>query len=105
MNLDVRRRLSSVLHDPRDQGSTGLGLHIVHTIVTNCLAGRLDVESAHWQGDEDQLILPRDAPAALRMPRVRCATSADGLSRLTDKIGYCLTSIRRVETAEPCAID
>jgi hypothetical protein len=42
MNQEVRRKA----FDPfftmrRDQGSTGLGLHIVHSIVTNYLGGRI----------------------------------------------------------------
>jgi signal transduction histidine kinase len=64
MNLDVRRKaFDPFFTTRRDQGSTGLGLHIVHTIVTNCLGGRLDVESAPGKGTRINLILPRDAPA------------------------------------------
>jgi PAS domain S-box-containing protein len=46
----------------RDQGSTGLGLHIVHSIVTNCLGGRLNLESEPGEGTRIRLILPRVAP-------------------------------------------
>jgi PAS domain S-box-containing protein len=49
----------------RDQGSTGLGLHIVHSIVTNCLGGRLKLDSEPGEGTRIQLVLPRTAPPAL----------------------------------------
>src|SRR5271169_2789096 len=65
MSLDVRH----MAFDPffttrRDQGCTGLGLHIVHTIVTNCLGGRVDLESEPDEGTRIRIILPRVAPAA-----------------------------------------
>jgi signal transduction histidine kinase len=46
----------------RDLGCTGLGLHIVHNIVTNGLGGRLSLESEPDEGTRFQLILPRLAP-------------------------------------------
>jgi PAS domain S-box-containing protein len=49
----------------RDQGGTGLGLHIVYSIVTNCLGGRLNLDSEPGKGTEIRLILPRAAPAEL----------------------------------------
>jgi len=49
----------------RDQGGTGLGLHIVYSIVTNCLGGRLNLDSEPGKGTEIRLILPRVAPAEL----------------------------------------
>ncbi len=49
----------------RDQGSTGLGLHIAHSIVTNCLGGRLNLDSRPGEGTKVQMILPRVAPAGL----------------------------------------
>ena len=46
MSLDVRRRaFDPFFTTRRDQGGTGLGLHIVYTIVTNRLGGRLDLDS------------------------------------------------------------
>ena len=43
MSLDVRRRaFDPFFTTRRDQGGTGLGLHIVYSIVTNRLGGRLD---------------------------------------------------------------
>jgi PAS domain S-box-containing protein len=47
----------------RDRGGTGLGLHIVHSIVTNCLGGRLNLDSEPDEGTKVQLVLPRVAPS------------------------------------------
>jgi signal transduction histidine kinase len=47
----------------RDRGSTGLGLHIVHSIVTNYLGGQLNLESEPNEGTRIRLVLPRIAPA------------------------------------------
>jgi PAS domain S-box-containing protein len=49
----------------RDHGNTGLGLHIVHSIVTNSLGGRLNLDSKPGEGTKIQLILPRVVPAGL----------------------------------------
>jgi PAS domain S-box-containing protein len=43
--------------------STGLGLHILHNIVTNGLGGRLKLDSSPGTGTKFQIILPRAAPA------------------------------------------
>ena len=48
----------------RDQGSTGLGLHIVHSIVTSCLGGQINLDSEPGKGTKIRLVLPRVAPAA-----------------------------------------
>jgi signal transduction histidine kinase len=47
----------------RDLGCTGLGLHIVHNIVTNRLGGRISLDSEPGNGTKIQLILPQVAPA------------------------------------------
>ena len=47
----------------RDQGCTGLGLHIVHNIVTHRLGGKLSLDSEPGGGTTIQLVLPRVAPA------------------------------------------
>jgi PAS domain S-box-containing protein len=66
MSLDVRRKaFDPFFTTRRDQGGTGLGLHIVHTIVTNCLGGRLHLESELGKGTKVRLVLPREAPAQL----------------------------------------
>jgi PAS domain S-box-containing protein len=49
----------------RDQGSTGLGLHIVHSIVTNCLGGRLNLDSRPGEGTKIRIVMPRVVPADL----------------------------------------
>jgi PAS domain S-box-containing protein len=63
MSLDVRRRaFDPFFTTRRDQGGTGLGLHIVYSIVTNRLGGRLDLDSQPGGGTRVQIILPRTAP-------------------------------------------
>ena len=63
MSLDVRRRaFDPFFTTRRDQGGTGLGLHIVYSIVTNRLGGRLDLDSEPGKGTRVQIILPRIAP-------------------------------------------
>jgi signal transduction histidine kinase len=63
MSLDVRRRaFDPFFTTRRDQGGTGLGLHIVYNIVTNRLGGRLDLDSEPGGGTRVQIILPRVAP-------------------------------------------
>jgi PAS domain S-box-containing protein len=63
MSLDVRRRaFDPFFTTRRDQGGTGLGLHIVYSIVTNRLGGRLDLDTAPGGGTRIQMILPRTAP-------------------------------------------
>lgn len=65
MSLDVRRKaFDPFFTTRRDQGSTGLGLHIVHNVVTNCLGGQLNLESEPGEGTRVRLVLPRTAPAA-----------------------------------------
>jgi signal transduction histidine kinase len=48
----------------RDQGSTGLGLHIVHNIVTNRLGGRINLETRPGAGTKIRIVVPREAPFA-----------------------------------------
>jgi signal transduction histidine kinase len=63
MSLDVRRRaFDPFFTTRRDQGGTGLGLHIVYSIVTNRLGGRLELDSELGRGTRIQIILPRVAP-------------------------------------------
>ncbi|RJF70842.1 PAS domain S-box protein [Rhodopseudomonas palustris] len=63
MSLDVRRRaFDPFFTTRRDQGGTGLGLHIVYSIVTNRLGGRLELRSEPGGGTQIQMILPRVAP-------------------------------------------
>ena len=46
------------------QGGSGLGLHIVHNIVTGVLGGRIEVHSTLGDGAEFLLTLPLSAPQA-----------------------------------------
>jgi PAS domain S-box-containing protein len=63
MSLDVRRRaFDPFFTTRRDQGGTGLGLHIVYSIVTNRLGGRLDLDSEPGKGTQIRIILPKVAP-------------------------------------------
>jgi PAS domain S-box-containing protein len=63
MSLDVRRKaFDPFFTTRRGQGCTGLGLHIVHTIVTGCLGGRINLESAPGEGTKIKIVLPRIAP-------------------------------------------
>jgi PAS domain S-box-containing protein len=63
MSLDVRRRaFDPFFTTRRDQGGTGLGLHIVYSIVTSRLGGRLDLDSDPGRGTRVRMVLPRVAP-------------------------------------------
>ena len=54
MSEDVRRKaFDPFFTTRRDQGGTGLGLHIVHSIVTNYLGGRLNLESEPGEGNDN----------------------------------------------------
>jgi signal transduction histidine kinase len=46
----------------RSEGGTGLGLHIIHTLVTQRLGGQLILDSAPGRGTTFRLVLPRQAP-------------------------------------------
>ncbi|MFT0877375.1 PAS domain S-box protein [Rhodopseudomonas sp. G2_2311] len=63
MSLDVRRRaFDPFFTTRRDQGGTGLGLHIVYNIITNRLGGRLELDSEPGNGTRILMTLPRTAP-------------------------------------------
>jgi signal transduction histidine kinase len=54
MSLDVRRKaFDPFFTTNRDQGSTGLGLLIVYSIVTNCLGGRVGLDSEPGKGTKN----------------------------------------------------
>jgi signal transduction histidine kinase len=64
MSADVRRQaFNPFFTTRRKSGSTGLGLHIVHNIVTNRLGGQLNVDSVPGGGTKIHIILPLTAPA------------------------------------------
>ncbi len=63
MTSDVRRKaFDPFFTTSRDQGNAGLGLHIVHSIVTTCLGGTLDLDSEPGKGTKIKLRLPLVAP-------------------------------------------
>jgi len=66
MSPEVRRQVFDPFFTTRrDQGSTGLGLHIVHNIVTNRLGGRIDLETRLGAGTKIRIVMPRQAPLEL----------------------------------------
>lgn len=63
MTHDVKRRaFDPFFTTRRDQGGTGLGLHIVYSIVTNRLGGRISLNSEPGEGTRIRIVLPREAP-------------------------------------------
>ena len=51
MSPEIKRQVFDPFFTTRrDQGSTGLGLHIVHNIVTNRLGGRINLETKPGAG-------------------------------------------------------
>lgn len=67
MTFNVRREaFNPFFTTRRDHGCTGLGLHIVHTIVTQRLGGRIDLDSEPGEGTRVRIVLPRVAPTELR---------------------------------------
>jgi len=63
MSFDVRRQaFNPFFTTRRDGGRVGLGLHIVHNIVTNRLGGELELESEPGGGTKIRIVLPRVAP-------------------------------------------
>jgi len=63
MEHDVRRQaFNPFFTTRRDNGRIGLGLHIVHNIVTNRLGGEIHLDSAPGRGTSVRITLPRVAP-------------------------------------------
>jgi signal transduction histidine kinase len=63
MSPEVKRQVFDPFFTTRrDQGSTGLGLHIVHNIVTNRLGGRINLETKPGAGTKIRIIVPREGP-------------------------------------------
>jgi signal transduction histidine kinase len=64
MSPDVRRQAFDPFFTTRRHlGCTGLGLHIVYSVVTDRLGGRLDLKSEPDKETVVRLVLPRTAPA------------------------------------------
>ena len=65
MSSDVRRQaFDPFFTTRRDKGCTGLGLHVVHNIVTHRLGGRLELNSSPGEGTKIKLILPGVPPTS-----------------------------------------
>ncbi|MEN3348503.1 MAG: hypothetical protein V7632_2138 [Bradyrhizobium sp.] len=63
MGGEVRRQaFDPFFTTRRDNGRIGLGLHIVHNIVTNRLGGELHLDSTPGMGTSMRITLPRVAP-------------------------------------------
>jgi PAS domain S-box-containing protein len=63
MSPDVRRQaFDPFFTTRRHQGGTGLGLHIVYSVVTDRLGGQLRLSSEPGKGTEARIILPRQMP-------------------------------------------
>ena len=59
---DVHRIFEPFFTTRLGQGGSGLGLHIVHNIVTGVLGGRINVTSEPGLGAAFCVVLPRVAP-------------------------------------------
>ncbi len=71
MPAEVRRRIFEPFFTTRrGQGGTGLGLHIVHNIITGRLGGRITVSSEPSRGTTFRVVIPRAAPHEDTAPQV-----------------------------------
>jgi PAS domain S-box-containing protein len=70
MSPDVRRQAFDPFFTTRRHlGCTGLGLHIVYSVVTGRLGGRLDFKSEPGRGTRVELTLPKTAPDSASEPQ------------------------------------
>jgi signal transduction histidine kinase len=66
MTPDVQRQaFDPFFTTRRDEGGTGLGLHIVYNLVTQQLGGRMMLDSRPGQGTTFRIIIPRAAKGGL----------------------------------------
>jgi signal transduction histidine kinase len=70
-----RHALDPFFTTRRNEGGTGLGLHIIFNLVTQQLGGRLTFESRLGWGTRFRITIPRVAPGAL--PREQAVTLMD----------------------------
>jgi len=63
MDESVRRRIFDPFFTTKlGTGGSGLGMHIVHSIVTNVLGGQIEVKSSPGHGTQMLMCLPLLAP-------------------------------------------
>jgi signal transduction histidine kinase len=81
MAADVQRQaFNPFFTTRRNQGGTGLGLHITYNLVTQQLGGHISLQSKQGTGTTFRITLPRTAPGE------RPETAADGRARSHDRL-------------------
>jgi len=69
MSPATQKRIFDPFYTTRlGKGGSGLGLHIVHTLTTGILGGRIEVRSEPENGSEFLLHLPIQAPSEGSQP-------------------------------------
>lgn len=72
----VRQAFDPFFTTRRNEGGTGLGLHIVYTLVTQQFGGRMALDSRPGQGTTFRIIMPKTAKGPATQP-----TESDGISQ------------------------